>query len=117
MLRNRLLVFALITCLSTPASAASGVNLNCKIGPIEKSYGGTKWLVYDCDDSRSVLVVTAPGSPAMPFMFIFQASGGSYKLHGEGDGNKNLTDAAVKDLLNLTDTDIATLYAEAEHKK
>jgi len=87
------------------------------MGPIEKTYGGTKWLVYGCDDSRSVLLVTAPGSPAMPFMFIFQAGGGSYKLHGEGDGNKNLTDAAVKDLSNLTDTDIAALYSEAERKK
>jgi hypothetical protein len=38
--------------------------------PAEKTVGKTPWLVYGCGDGRSVVVVAAPGSAAMPFYFI-----------------------------------------------
>ena len=94
-------------------SAAEPANLTCKIGPTEKTYGGTKWNVYGCDDKRSVVIVTAPGNPAMPFYFIFFRKSGRYQLHGEGTGDKKITDAAYKELAALKESDIATLVAEA----
>ena len=115
--RNCVLVSTLLACLTTSAKSGTPTNLNCKTGPVEKIYGGTKWLVYGCDDKQSVLVVTAPGNPAMPFMFVLHATGDSYNLHGEGTGDKKLTDAAVKVLSQLSKEDIASLYSEAEHKK
>ena len=69
--------------------------------------------VYGCDDRKSVVIVTAPGNPAMPFYFFFVPNADGYQLHGEGNGNKAVTDAAYKDLTALTAPDIAALVAEA----
>ena len=104
---------AALACTAAAAAAQPPANLNCKIGPIEKTYGGTKWNVYGCDDRKSVVIVTAPGNPAMPFYFFFVPNADGYQLHGEGNGNKAVTDAAYKDLTALTAPDIAALVAEA----
>jgi hypothetical protein len=102
-----------VLILTGPGAAAQPANLNCRIGPIEKTYGGTKWNVYGFDDKKSIVIVTAPGNPAMPFYFFFLPNGDGYQLHGEGTGDKKITDAAYKDLAALPDSDIAALVAEA----
>jgi hypothetical protein len=112
---QRVAIAALILGISGAASAQSA-NLNCKIGPIEKTYGGTKWNVYGCDDKKSVAIVTAPGNRAMPFYFFFVPNAGGYHLQGEGTGDKRITDAAYKDLAALTESDIAALAAEASRQ-
>ncbi|HUJ45564.1 MAG TPA: hypothetical protein VLV55_00425 [Rhizomicrobium sp.] len=112
---QRTAVAALILA-SSGAATAQPANLNCKIGPIEKTYGGTKWNVYGCDDKKSVVIVTSPGNPAMPFYFFFLPKSGGYELHGEGTGDKKITDAAYKDLAALTDADVAALAAEASRR-
>jgi hypothetical protein len=100
-----------------PASASSEgpppspPQLHCNTGPVTKTYGGTKWLVYSCDDNRTIVIVSAPGSPAMPFYFVFYPTTGGYRLEGEGTGNKGATDAAVQDLRTLSEADIAALIA------
>src|SRR2546427_10752861 len=86
-----------------PASASSegqppSPSLNCNTGPAIKTYGGTKWLVYSCDDNRTVVIVSAPGSTAVPFYFLFSPATTGYRLEGEGTGNKGATDAAFRDL-------------------
>jgi len=91
---------------------ASAKDLNCQIGPIDKTYGGTKWLVYGCNDNASVVVVTAPGNPGTPFYFMFMHDSGGYHLHGEGTGDKKVTDVAYRDLSALTVSDVAALAAE-----
>jgi hypothetical protein len=80
-------------------------------------YGGTKWLVYGCDDKKGLVVVTAPGNPAMPFYFFFFPNEDGYQLHGEGTGDKKITDAAYKDLAALSDSDIDALVTEANAAK
>jgi hypothetical protein len=85
---------------------------NCSEGPITRTFGGTDWLVYACDDHKSIVLVTAPGSPAAPFVFSFMMSEGRYQLHGEGAGRKELTDAALNDLQKLTAHDIALLIRQ-----
>ncbi|MEJ1967191.1 MAG: hypothetical protein WDN03_00930 [Rhizomicrobium sp.] len=55
----------------------------CKTGPVTKLYGGPTWLVYSCDDDRSVVIVSAPGSPAAPFYFSYFPEAGGYHLSGE----------------------------------
>jgi hypothetical protein len=115
--RGPLLVFALLGFAFGAASIEAAPALTCKIGPIERSYGGTKWLVYGCDDKKSVILVSAPGSPALPFVFIFAANRGSYSLHGEGTGRKAPTDAAMKELSKLSDAEIESLFAEAARVK
>ena len=88
--------------------------LDCKIGPLTKTYAKTQWLVYSCDDDRSLVVVTAPGNPAMPFYFIIFPKDGAYKIYGEGTGDKSITDVAHDELNKLTAPDIAGLVTETK---
>ena len=94
------------------ASPADAPRLKCEVGPVTKQYGSTDWLVYSCADKGSLVIVTAPGNPAMPFYFFYLRSDKGYELHGEGTGDKRLTDAAFKDLKNLTEDQIASLLIE-----
>ncbi|GLQ49924.1 hypothetical protein ACFFJT_01010 [Dyella flava] len=96
------------------AEASQPPNLQCLVGPITKQYGNTPWLVYSCDDHMSVVIVTAPNSPATPFYFFFYRSDGGYNLRGEGTGDKHLTDAAYAELKLLTDAQIMSLVAETQ---
>lgn len=57
-----------VAAVATPSSAE---NLSCTIGPLNKTYGKTQWLVYGCNDGRSLVVTTAPENPAAPFVFYF----------------------------------------------
>jgi hypothetical protein len=90
--------------------------LKCDIGPVNKTYGKTQWLVYSCDDSRTVVVVTAPGNPALPFYFMFAPQAGGYQLSGEGTGQKDATDAALHELQALSAADIMALIEQTKPK-
>jgi hypothetical protein len=99
--------------VALPVNAyAQSAPLACDRGPIEKVFGGTRWLVYSCSDGRSVVLVSAPGSPASPFYFMFSRENGSYNLHGEGTGNKAATDATLAELKKLVTADIVGLLRE-----
>jgi hypothetical protein len=106
----RLFISLLIVSTSCGSLWAQQANLKCVVGPVKKTFGNTPWLVYSCDDGQSIVIVTAPGSSAAPFYFIF--NGGH--LRGEGTGNKEATDAAYNDLKRLTDVDIQGLIAQAK---
>ncbi|MET3116453.1 hypothetical protein AAKU64_000659 [Undibacterium sp. GrIS 1.8] len=106
MLLSALLLFGSSTFAAEP-------NINCKIGPVTKTFGGSSWLVFGCSDKRSVVVVTASGSIAAPFYFMFAFGTSGYKLYGEGTGNKAATDAAYKDLIELSASQIDGLFSEA----
>ena len=95
-----------------PGHAEERPSLKCDVGPVTKTFGQTDWLVYSCNDKRSVVVVSAPGNPASPFYFIFAAQADGYRLHGEGTGSKEATAAAYEDLQTLTAPDISALVAQ-----
>src|ERR1700684_2584411 len=86
--------------------------LQCDIGPITKVFGTVPWLLYSCDDGKSLVVVSAPGSAGAPFYFFFSPEGRGYHLRGEGTGSKTLTDAALKELQVLSREDITGLVAQ-----
>jgi len=108
------------TALTALPSSAVGEDastpepLKCDTGPVARTYGKTQWLVYSCDDQRSVVIVSAPGSPAAPFYFIFFPSEGGYRLRGEGTGRKDATSAAFTDLRALSGQDIAVLIEQTK---
>ena len=102
-----------VALLVPSAIQAQEPKLNCNVGPANKTYGGTTWYVYACDDQHSIVVVSAPGSAAMPFYFMFAFKDGKYRLVGEGTGNKAITDAAYKELSALKPNEIAALRNEA----
>jgi hypothetical protein len=88
--------------------------MKCEAGPVKKSFGKVDWLVYGCDDGRSLVVVSAPGSPAMPFYFLVAVADSGINLRGEGTGDKAATDATYKELSALTVTEVAALYSQAK---
>lgn len=111
-MRTKIILSLIVGFLSALASAESQ-NLNCDVGPITKKFGGSDWLVYSCGDAQNVIFVTAPGSPAMPFVFI-RANG---KLRGEGNGKKEYTDLAYSELKQLSSTQVEKLIEETKSLK
>jgi len=87
--------------------------MKCESGPLTKTFGGAQWFVYGCSDALSIAVISAPGSPAMPFYFFLSPAGNGYAVSGEGNGNKATTDAALKDLEALSVTEIRSLIEQA----
>ena len=91
---------------------ASAAPLNCDVGPVTKTFGGVPWLVYSCNDASTVIVVSAPGSPAAPFYFAFSFENGGYRIRGEGTGTKSVTDTALKQLQELSVAQVRALRQE-----
>jgi hypothetical protein len=109
---NVALVFLLAFATSASAAVAKH-ELHCVTGPIEKTYGGTTWLVHSCTDGRS-LVFTATSKPAAPFEFDLTYTGKGYDLDGRGKGDRKATDAAYADLQKLRGKDILALIKETQ---
>jgi hypothetical protein len=86
--------------------------LQCDVGPVTKVFGSVPWLLYSCNDGKSLVVVSAPGSQAAPFYFMFSPEGAGYHLRGEGTGDKARTDAALAELKALSDKEIAALVGQ-----
>jgi hypothetical protein len=89
----------------------------CDIGPVIKTYGQNKWLVYSCDDEMTLLVLAAPDNPAKPFMFVLEP-GGSGESYGvffdESLGKNDTTASALAQLKALSDQDLANLIKETK---
>lgn len=113
-----MIVIALLAALwsgqeTAPAPPeAAPPNLVCEAGPAKRTYGGTAWLVYGCQDGVSLVFVTDTGSAAFPFMFLLYRNNGAYALSGEGTGDRRATSAAYEDLKALQPVDIAQLLSE-----
>lgn len=87
MIRWALLSLAVFTSAAdagaqTPAGAPS---MQCDVGPISKSYGGSNWLVYGCVDGQTLVFITPQGEPAFPFYFLSFPRDGERRLYGEGE--------------------------------
>jgi hypothetical protein len=105
-----LLPALLLASTATMAQGPSEARITCDRGPFgSKTYGGTAWDIYGCNDNRSVAVVTAPGNPALPFYFLFAERNGQYRLSGEGTGRPEITRKAYADLVQLSQKDIQAL--------
>jgi hypothetical protein len=91
---------------------ALGAELKCDVGPVRKTYGMTQWLVYSCDDARTLVIVSDPESPAAPFYFTAYPKDGGYQIEGEGTGRKELTDAALEELKRWSERDIKSLIEQ-----
>jgi hypothetical protein len=102
-----LAMFASVCAHGDDSIAASP--LTCSVGPVEQTYGNTKWLVYSCEDGRSVVIVSAPGSPANPFVFRFMARSDGYVLQSKGTGERQYTAAAYGELKQLSVQEVAAL--------
>jgi hypothetical protein len=107
---KRVILSLALVLAATPALAIDPkAPESCATGPVEKSYGGTTWLVASCSDGKSLVFVAKEGSKAAPFEFDLTNSGDGYDLTGHGDGDRKFTDAAYADLQKIKAADIVTL--------
>jgi hypothetical protein len=109
-------IIAAAFCLVSLAAHSQSANrapLDCSAGPATRSYGGVPWLVYACSDGDTVVLVSAPDSPAAPFYFTLFRKDGRYVVAGEGAGARSVTDRAYADLTALTDAEVRGLLAVA----
>jgi len=103
----------MVALADVSAQGPSQPRLVCERGPIAtKTYGGTPWQIYGCNDNRSVAIVTAPGSPALPFYFLLAEINGIYTVSGEGTGRRELTQKAYNDIIKLSRPQIDALFKE-----
>jgi len=106
-----------IAILSGPAgqdAAAPAEPLQCTAGPVSRSFGGSDWLVYGCSDGATVVVVSAPTSAAMPFVFTLSRREAGVQVSGEGNGDASVTARAFEDLKKLSRQELDALIQEAE---
>jgi hypothetical protein len=112
---RRIALAALIVIAATPAFALDEkAPEQCATGPVEKTYGGTAWLVASCSDGKSLVFVAKEGSKAAPFEFDLTFTGDGYDLTGHGGGDRKFTDAAYADLQNISAKDVLALIRETQ---
>jgi len=99
------------------AVAEDDDTFKCAIGPITKTFGQTQWLVYGCNDDRTLVIVAAPGNPGAPYYFTFLPTDEGHRLFGEGAGKKEATAAASEQLKSLSEDDIANVIKETKEAK
>ncbi|HEX8466872.1 MAG TPA: energy transducer TonB [Allosphingosinicella sp.] len=99
---------------SAPGSAEASPPLSCEKGPLYRTFGGTAWVVYGCEDKTTLAVAAGEGNPAAPFYFILNSKDGERELYGEGAGDKKATAPAFEDLKRLDTAALAGLLAAAE---
>jgi hypothetical protein len=109
-----------LTLQGLPAAAeeadeAKSLN-KCDVGPVIKTYGQNKWLVYSCDDDATLLVLAAPDNPIKPFMFVLEPdSGGGYGVFfDESLGKNDAIASALAQLKALSGQDVANLIKETK---
>jgi hypothetical protein len=111
---TRIFLAVLLAAMPMMACATEQPELNCALGPTTISLGGNDWLVYGCDDGRSVVIVAAPPNPASPFVFIVSpTSEGGITAHGEGTGAQSATRPAYEELQAMSAADVAQLHQQA----
>lgn len=114
-MRRLVLPALLLASLEAAAQGPSEARITCDRGPFgTKTYGGTAWDLYGCNDNRSIAIVTARGNPGMPFYFLFAERDGQYQLSGEGTGRLEVTRPAYDALRRLSEQDIRALVKETQ---
>jgi hypothetical protein len=107
-------IFALVS-FGAEAQQTEPSPMKCEAGPANRQLGGNPWLVYSCDDQRSMVAVAPPGNPASPFYFVLRSDAGNYKIFGEGNGDKAASDAAGDELSRMNTGDLVALLNETKH--
>lgn len=111
---SRILMVLSLLLASSLAFGGDVPTLQCDVGPLNKVYGKSQWLVYSCNDNLSLVFVAAPGSAATPYVFSWLVGARGTHLHGEGSGDRAATDAAFREIRALSYRDIEDLVAQTK---
>ena len=112
-MRLHILLVAIAICLPLPAVAQTAP-MDCTVGPIIKTFGGSKWVVNSCSDGRTVILMAMNDSPAFPCFIEIAPSTEGYNIDGRGKGDKQATKAAMDELGALSVADIHAMIAETK---
>ena len=110
-MRLNILLVAILVCLPLPAGAQTAP-MDCTVGPIIKTFGGSKWVVNSCSDGRTVVLLAMNDSPAFPCFIEIAPSTKGYSIDGRGKGDKQATNAAMDELGALSVADIHAMIDE-----
>jgi len=111
------LAMLLQSVIAPGADGEPDLELQCEVGPVDRSYGGSAFAIYSCDDGESVVAFAKPGTPAYPFYFIVTPRGDGVRLYGEGDGDNDAGRAAFSVLNRFRPRDVAKLVAATRSSK
>lgn len=112
-MRLHILLVAVLVCLPLPASAQTAP-MDCTVGPVIKTFGGSKWVVNSCADGRTVILMATNDSPAFPCFIKLAPSAEGYDINGRGKGDKQATNAAMDELGALSVTDVHAMIDETK---
>ena len=110
-MRLHILLVAVLVCLPLPASAQTAP-MDCTVGPVIKTFGGSKWVVNSCADGRTVILMATNDSPAFPCFIKIAPSTEGYDINGRGKGDRQATNAAMDELGALSGADIHAMIDE-----
>jgi hypothetical protein len=100
----------------TSKLTATATLTNCGVGPITKVWGEVPWLVYSCDNERSIVIIAAPGSPAEPWVFTLDRGKNGIHLDGDGASGKQGTAATYAELSKFSQHDFEKLIEETKSR-
>ena len=104
-MRLNILLVAIAICLALPAGAQPAP-MDCTVGPVIKTFGGSQWVVNSCSDGRTVVLMATNDSPAFPCFIKIQPLTEGYNINGRGKGDKQATNAAMDELAALSVAEI-----------
>jgi len=85
----------------------------CLDGPLGRTFGGSSWQVFACDDGRSLAFVAAPGAPPAPFDFTLSYSNDGTSSAITFGGTRDVASAARDEVAALTEPQRSALYSAA----
>ena len=112
-MRLHILMVAVAICLPLPAGAQTAP-MDCTVGPVIKTFGGSKWVVNSCSDGRTVVLMATNDSPAFPCFIKIEPLTEGYNINGRGKGDKQATNAAMDELAALSVADIHGMIGETK---
>src|SRR5205085_7779368 len=94
--------------------SADGPTLSCKTGPARRLLAGQPWTIHSCSDHATLLVTSAEGNPALPFVFFLVPSRNGYEFATVTTRVPPAANAARIELLSFTTEEMAELIRETE---
>ena len=115
-MRLHILLVAILVCLPLSAGAQTAP-MDCRVGPVIKTFGGSKWVVNSCSDGRTVVLMATNDSPAFPCFIKMEPATQGYNINGRGKGDKQATNAAMDELAALSVADIEGMIDETKQRQ
>jgi len=84
----------------------------CDVGPVTKHFGHSDWQILSCGDGRTLLFQSLPGKPGADFSISIEKD--SIERGNESMENRDLSEAAIKELAALSHEKLLALIAETQ---